>query len=637
MSPPARIFVLPGGKSMALLRLSPSSLLQPAETESVVERLLAQMLYRTGRRPSPGEANSWRASLPVLARDLIDAGLPDVEMLIEHQLPLTSRRIDVVLAGYHPGTGEPSYVLVELKQWSHAGVFEDEPELVTVDAYGPRPVLHPVEQVRGYCEYLTDFTPMLADATDALAGVAYLHNASESGIASLRSLAETNFGRLYTGDNRGELHEFLRSRLDADRPGAPAGDALLAAHTGPSRQLLAVAADEVNGRERFTLLAEQRLAYRTVLHAVDSARTADHKQVIVISGGPGSGKSVIALSLMGALASQGRSVVHATGSQSFTITMRKVAGKGNPRIQKLFRYFNQFMDAEKNGLDVLIADEAHRIRETSVSRYTKAAMRTDRAQVDELIGAARVPVFLLDEYQVVRPGELGSVREITAYAETLGLETIVINLNEQFRCGGSEAYVRWVKGLLELEGRAPEKWEGDPSFEVRVAESPAEISAFLQGRHDAGFGARITAGFCWTWSDPKDGALVDDVVVGGWSRPWNVKGDRAIGSAPPSALWATEPGGFDQVGCIYTAQGFEYDWNGVIFGPDLVRRGDRWVIQRDQTKDPALRSAKTVSDEELDQLLRNVYKVLLTRGMIGTLIFSTDPETQAFIRSLLPR
>ena len=205
MSPPARIFVLPGGKSMALLRLSPSSLLQPAETESVVERLLAQMLYRTGRRPSPGEANSWRASLPVLARDLLDAGLPDVEMLIEHQLPLTSRRIDVVLAGYHPGTGEPSYVLVELKQWNHAGVFEDEPELVTVDAYGPRPVLHPVEQVRGYCEYLTDFTPMLADATDALAGVAYLHNASESGIASLRSLAETNFGRLYTGDNRGCL------------------------------------------------------------------------------------------------------------------------------------------------------------------------------------------------------------------------------------------------------------------------------------------------------------------------------------------------------------------------------------------------------------------------------------------------
>lgn len=621
---------------MALLRLNPSQLLGAAETESVVERLLAQMLYRAGYRPSPGEVNSWRASLPVLANDLIDAGLHKVEMLVEHQLPLTSRRVDVVLAGFHPRTGEPSYVLVELKQWSQAGVFEDEPELVSVDPYGNRPVLHPVAQVRGYCEYLTDFMPMLADARDPVAGVAYLHNASEQGIAALRALPESTFGRLYSGDQRGDLHAFLRSRLDADQLGVTAGDALLSAHTGPSRQLLAVAADEVNGRERFTLLAEQQLAYRTVLHAVTKASTADHKQVIVISGGPGSGKSVIALSLMGALAARGRSVVHATGSQSFTKTMRKVAGKGSPRVQRLFRYFNQFMEAEKNGLDVLIADEAHRIRETSVSRYTKAAFRTDRPQVDELIAAARVPVFLLDEYQVVRPGELGSVAEITSYAEKLGLETVVINLNEQFRCGGSEPYVRWVKGLLGLEGLTPTPWVTDPAFEVRLVSSPEEMASFLEGRRNAGFGARITAGFCWPWSDPVDGRLVDDVVIGSWSRPWNVKGERAVGSAPASALWATEPGGFDQVGCIYTAQGFEYDWNGVIFGPDLVRRGDSWVVQRDRSRDPALRSAAAVSDEELDQLLRNVYKVLLTRGMIGTLIYSTDLETQRFFASLLP-
>ncbi len=627
--------MLPGGKSMALVRLTPSSLLQPAQTESVVERLLAQMLYRTGRHPSPGEANSWRASLPVLARDLIDAELPDIEMLVEHQLPLTSRRIDVVLAGFHPRSGEPSYVLVELKQWSAAAMFEEDPSLVTIGAYGPRPVLHPVEQVRGYCEYLVDFVPTLADAEDPVVGVAYLHNATERGVAPLRVLPETGYGRLYTGDARGEFHSFLRSRLDPSRPGAPAADALVSARVAPSRQLLAVAADEVNGRARFTLLGEQQLAYRRVLHAVERARTADHKQVIVISGGPGSGKSVIALSLLGALAAQGRTVVHATGSQSFTQTMRKVAGKGNPRIRKLFRYFNQFMDAEKNGLDVLIADEAHRIRETSVSRYTKAALRSDRPQVDELIAAARVPVFLLDEYQVVRPGELGSVEEITAFATKSGLEFVVIDLDDEFRCGGSEAYVRWVKGLLELEGREPEVWQGDPAFQVQLARSPEEMTSLLETQRDAGLGARMAAGFCWSWSDPTDGILVDDVVIGGWSRPWNVKGDRAVGDAPPSALWATEDGGFGQVGCIYTAQGFEYDWSGVIFGPDLVRRDGAWVMRREFSKDPALRSVTTVSDEELDQLLRNVYKVLLTRGVKGTIVFSTDSETQEFLRGLL--
>jgi DUF2075 family protein len=143
----------------------------------------------------------------------------------------------------------------------------------------------------------------------------------------------------------------------------------------------------------------------------------------------------------------------------------------------------------------------------------------------------------------------------------------------------------------------------------------------------------MTAGFCWPWSDPRpDGTLIDDVVIGDWSRPWNVRGERAVGGAPPASLWATDPAGFDQVGCIYTAQGFEYDWNGVIFGPDLVWRDDRWVAQPKGSKDPALRG---LSVDAADPLLRNVYKVLLTRGMVGTVIYSVDPETQSMLKSLI--
>jgi DUF2075 family protein len=126
------------------------------------------------------------------------------------------------------------------------------------------------------------------------------------------------------------------------------------------------------------------------------------------------------------------------------------------------------------------------------------------------------------------------------------------------------------------------------------------------------------------------------VVVGSWSRPWNLKGDRAIGGAPPSALWATDPAGFGQVGCVYTAQGFEYDWNGVILGPDLVWRDDRWTAVRAATCDPDLRSATRVPDQEFARLVTNVYKVLLTRGMIGTLIHSTDAQTQAMLKELIP-
>jgi DUF2075 family protein len=316
--------------------------------------------------------------------------------------------------------------------------------------------------------------------------------------------------------------------------------------------------------------------------------------------------------------------------------MRQVAGKGSTRVKQMFKYFNSFMEAEKNALDVLILDEAHRIRETSENRYTKAGMRRGRPQVDELISAARVPVFLLDQHQVVRPGELGTVDEIETYARGLGLEVKEISLDDQFRCGGSQGYINWVGRLLGLVPGGPIHWEGDSGFDLGTSESPGAMEAFLSQQMDSGYGARMTAGYCWKWSNPlPNGSLVDDVVIGQWAKPWNLRGDRAVGGAPPSALWATDPAGFGQVGCIYTAQGFEYDWNGVILGADLVWRADRWIVDRSASKDPDFKNINKVSDEEFEKLIKNVYKVLLTRGLMGTRIMSVDVETHEFLRSLV--
>lgn len=318
------------------------------------------------------------------------------------------------------------------------------------------------------------------------------------------------------------------------------------------------------------------------------------------------------------------------------MTLRAVAGKGSSRVKSMFKYFNSFMEAEANSLDVLILDEAHRIRETSVNRYTRQNLRTQRPQIDELMSAARVPVFLLDQYQVVRPGELGTVEEIRDYAADKGYLVREVALDDQFRCGGSEGYITWVQRLLGLAPGGPVVWEPDSSFEVSVVDSPQAMEQALSLRVDEGFGARMTAGYCWPWSEPeKTGNLVPDVRIGNWSRPWNLKSDRAVGGAPPSALWATDPAGFGQVGCVYTAQGFEYDWNGVIFGPDLVWRFDHWETVRSANKDPDFRNTKKVSDEEFHRLVLNVYKVLLTRGMIGTLVHSVDPETQRHLKSLI--
>ncbi|MEU7932436.1 DUF2075 domain-containing protein [Micromonospora echinofusca] len=571
----------------------------------------------------------------MLGQDLADAGLGQVEVLVEYQLPLTSKRVDVVLAGVDPRTAEDSYVVVELKQWSQAESYEGSDRLVLVEhARGPR--LHPGVQVSDYCEYLTDFLGVLADRRNPVRGAAYLHNAVDRDVDDLFARRPTEQSRIFTKQRRGQFLDYLRTHL-APAPGAAAADRFLTSSVRPSRHLLSYAAQELKERSHFTLLDGQRLAYELVLHAVERARSADRKSVVVVAGGPGSGKSVIALSVLGELARQNRSVMHATGSRAFTQTLRRYAGKGSTRIKSLFAYFNSFMNAERNGFDVLICDEAHRIRETSVNRFTPKAKRDKaRPQVDELIAAARVPVFLLDEHQVVKPGELGSVDVISRYAEQLGLEVEVVSLHDQFRCGGSEAYEKWVLDLLGLDGGEPTVWTGDGRFDLRLAGSPEELEAFLAGKQAAGETARMSAGYCWPWSDPRpDDTLIPDVQVGIWSRPWNVKSDRSVGEAPGSAFWATDPNGFGQVGCVYTAQGFEYEWSGVIIGPDLVARDGQLVTRRSESKDPAFRSRKALSDVEADRLIRNTYKVLMTRGMRGTLLYSTDPETREWLASLV--
>lgn len=616
-----------------LFRESAKTIAARALDSSLYLHLTEQFTHMHGYRPGPAEVRSWERSIPALAAALNDAGLGEVEVMLEYALPLNSKRADAVLAGVHPATGEPSYVVVELKQWSQAEPDEDDPALCRVDTYA-HPVLNPIEQVRRYCEYLVNFNGAVSEHPGRVSGVAYLHNATEFGVGGLRAIELDDRGQLFTGERRGDFIDHLRARLSDKAPGAQAADALQAGKTIPSKQLMSVAAQEVREREQFVLLDEQQVAYRTVLNAVRRAKQSDHKEIVVVTGGPGTGKSVIALSLLGELYRQGVPALHATGSQSFTKTMRKVAGTRKREVQDLFKYFNSFMTAEKNALDVLICDEAHRIRETSANRFTSAANRTGKRQIEELIDAARVPVFLLDEHQVVRPGELGTVEDIKAATAVKGFDCHVVPLESQFRCGGSDAYLRWVVRLLGLRTGDPVVWEPDDRMQLLVADSPREMEEFLDARRAKGYGARMSAGYCWRWSpEPRPGEpLPADVVIGDWARPWNLRGERSVSGAPPSALWATDPAGFGQVGCVYTAQGFEYDWSGVIIGPDLVWRGDHWVTDRTASKDPVFK--RSTPDCDVDRLIRNTYKVLLTRGMVGTVVYSTDAETRAKLRQL---
>ncbi|MFD7668716.1 DNA/RNA helicase domain-containing protein [Streptomyces sp. NPDC059788] len=597
-----------------------------------MEELASSYFFTYRRRPSAAEKRSWEESISALASLLADAGLKDVEMLIEYQLPMCSLRADVILAGVHPETGEPAYVVVELKQWSLAHTISHAADLCEVPhARYRRALLHPVAQVDGYCEYLRDLTQVLDGHEERVSGVAYLHNATDAAVQTLLSAAVAD-GRLFTKNTREALMRFLRRKIAQDTEHR-AGDALLRSRRSPGTKLMNVAAEVVLQRDAFTLLGEQRKAFSLVLRTLELARKPQtKKELVLITGGPGSGKSVIALSLLGELSRQGRRVAHATGSKSFTKTLQTTICHGRRGTGKLFTYFNSYTNMRANDLEVLLLDEAHRIRETS--NGAPAGSRWARQkQIEELITAAQVPVFLLDQHQVVRPGETGTVEVIEKTAREKDIVVRHVDLDGQFRCGGSRAYEAWVLRLLGLEQGGPVPWTGKDTFCLEVADSPEDLEERLLSKCEPGQTARIAAGFCWPWSDPKDdGTPVDDVCIGAWRRPWNINDKDGAGDLPSSDLWATHPNGFSQIGCIYTAQGFEYDWSGVIIGPDLVWREGGWRTVRSASEDPALSDA---SADDFGRLIRNTYKVLLTRGMAGTVVYATDAGTRAKLREIV--
>ena len=354
--------------------------------------------------------------------------------------------------------------------------------------------------------------------------------------------------------------------------------------------------------------------------------------MIIIRGGPGTGKSVIALNALAELLSRGLVVYHATGSAAFTKTLRKIVGF---RAAMLFKYFNSFMEYTENQIDVLICDEAHRLRETSYSRFTPRTRRTGTPQIEELIRAAKVSVFFIDEYQVHRPEETGNVEKIKSMANAYDADVFEFELKTQFRCNGSDDYLNWVDNTLGIRDTGVKILTKHEKMDFKIFDSPSSLYEAIQQKNEKkSNSARLVAGFCWPWSNPKtDGTLVEDVVIGDFRMPWEGKANSRLAKGiPPWYHWAIDPNGVNQVGCIYTIQGFEFDYVGVIFGNDLAYDSvrDEWVAQKKYSCDPV---AKRSKDEDFLKHVKNIYRILLTRGMEGCYVYFMDKETENFVKS----
>jgi len=606
-----------------------------ALTGGIVEKLKANFFDHFRYQPPNSEVMSWRNSLQAMARVAERAGLTDHGVLVEYQLPLSSKRLDVMFTG-HSGEGRPMATVIELKQWDEAQPTNIPEVVLAWVGGGLREVAHPSVQVGQYRRYLVDTHEAFADGGLGLRASAYLHNFmfdSESELLDIRHAAALNSDPLFAADRVDDLTEWLKEHLSGGG-GVKILDSVIHGRFKPHKKLLAHTARMIKGEPTYVLLDEQKVAFNSVLAGVAESHRTAHKSVYLIKGGPGTGKSVVALNLVAELSEAGYATLHATGSRAFTGNVRKIVGS---RGSAQFKYFNSFLGEESDSIDVLVCDEAHRIREVSHSRFTPKDERTNRPQIDELIDVARVSVFFIDDLQVVRPGELGSSELIRQAAQRAGATIKEYELEAQFRCGGSESFIGWVENTLALRKTADVLWDGDEEFDFDVVSSVEELKALVESKNSADSTARLVAGFCWPWSKPnKDGTLVDDVVVGAFSMPWNAKPDsgRLAEGIPKSDFWASEPGGIDQVGCVYTAQGFEFDHVGVIFGRDLIYRfGEGWVGQPEYSRDSVVKRAVNSADADFTALIKQTYRVLLTRGLKGCYVYFEDEETRDFVLS----
>lgn len=264
----------------------------------------------------------------------------------------------------------------------------------------------------------------------------------------------------------------------------------------------------------------------------------------------------------------------------------------------------------------------------------KAADWSGLPQIEELVRIARVSAFFIDDRQVVRPGEVGSSELIRAAAAKAGANLLEFELDAQFRCSGSDGFVNWIDNTLDIRRTANVLWRRDDAYEFRIFDSVTELEAAIRAKNVGDSTARLVSGFCWPWSDPRsDGTLVPDVRLGDWSMPWNAKpdGKRLAAGIPKSNFWASDAAGIEQVGCVYTAQGFEFDYVGIIFGPDLRYdwNSNAWVADRTQSHDTVVKR----SGGQFIELVKNTYRVLFTRGIKGCYVYFVDEGTRRFFQS----
>ena len=599
--------------------------------ESNIDR---RFYEKMGYHTSESERRAWNNSMQYMMKVLIDQHIPgNVGIAIEFKIPNTSKRVDFIITG-KDGKLKNTAVIVELKQWEKADIVSGKDGIVEAfTGHALREVAHPSYQAWSYATTIEDYNETVQDRQIDLHPCAYLHNYEKVTPPTILNDTYKEYSNKAPAFVKGDV-EKLRDFISKYIQYGDDKETLYLIENGkirPSKSLQDALSNMLKGNREFVMIDDQKTVYETALKMARDSFKDGKKRVLVVKGGPGTGKSVLAINLLVNLTNENMVCEYVTKNAApRNVYASKLSGDlKKTRINNLFRGSGCFINAEPNEFDVLLVDESHRLN-------AKSGMFKNQGenQIKEIINASKFSVFFIDESQRVDINDIGSVDEIRKYIEYYGAETELMELESQFRCNGSDGYIAWIDDVLDIRKTANESGF-DLDYDIRVVDNPNEMKDIIFGKNKENNKARLLAGYCWDWiTSGKNKSDVYDITIPKYdfAMSWN------LGN---STTWAIDPNSVNEIGCIHTSQGLEFDYVGVIIGEDL--RYENGKIVTDFTKraktDKSLFGIKKMYKENpekalkiADDIIKNTYRTLLTRGQKGCYIYCEDKNLSEYLK-----
>jgi DUF2075 family protein/DNA replication protein DnaC len=617
---------------MIVYKKSKGEFLTDIEDLIIEDIVRENVLTKLHKKVGDSEYRSWQNSLQYMGNILRSEAIPaDAGIAIEYNIPRTGNRIDFIVSG-QDDAGTEHAVLIELKQWDNIQMTTKDAMVRTRFAHGPSDELHPSYQAWSYSALLYGFNETVYTENIQLKPCAYLHNCKDTAVITNAFYSEyIAKAPVFCKDDKIQLREFIASFIKhGDKK-----DLILRIENGrirPSRAL----ADNINsmlkGNAEFVMIDAQKIVQEEALAIATSTGTAQ-KNVLIVHGGPGTGKSVVAINLLAKVTKKGLFASYVTRNSAPRVVYESMLTGSMKRsaISNFFKGSGAFTDTKANAYDMLIVDEAHRLNEKS-----GMFKNMGENQIKEIINSSRCSVFFLDEDQKVTLHDIGSDEEIRKWATFYNAKITTMELTSQFRCGGSDGYMAWLDNSLQIRETANVVLEPG-EYDFRIFDDPNELRDMIYEKNKERNKARLLAGICWKWISKKDPSIMDITIPDhDFAMRWNLGTD--------GMLWITNPASVSEVGCIHTSQGLEVDYVGVIIGPDFVIRNgeavtDAFKRASDDTatygKKDRMKNQPVETKAQLDQIIKNTYRTLMSRGMKGCYIYCTDQETAAYFKTLV--